>query len=159
LGAPRQPRAVSPPAPPPPNYFRFRLGPDFAIALGTMVMSPGEKMAGTQVELLASHRPTAEEMEAYDRLLSEAMRGDATDFAREDYVEAAWRIVDPVLGNVTPLTEYDPGTWGPREAGPGLAPPGGWRDPGPEAGGRPRGGERLPGAGEQPLPAHKRQPS
>lgn len=65
--------------------------------------------------------------DAYERLLTEAVKGDATDFAREDYVEAAWRVVDPVLGDVTPVIEYDPGTWGPREAGPGLVPPGGWQ--------------------------------
>jgi glucose-6-phosphate 1-dehydrogenase len=62
-------------------------------------------------------------------LLTEAMKGDATDFAREDYVEAARGVVDPVLGGVTPLNDYDPGTRGPREAGLGLAPPGGWQDP------------------------------
>jgi glucose-6-phosphate 1-dehydrogenase len=57
------------------------------------------------------------------------MKGDATDFAREDYVEEAWRIVDPILGDVTPVGQYDPGTWGPREAGQRLVPPGGWQDP------------------------------
>jgi glucose-6-phosphate 1-dehydrogenase len=127
----RQPPPVYSPAAPPPDYFRFRIGPDFAIALGTMVMSPGEEMAGTQTELLVSQRPTAEESGAYDRLLSEAMRGDATDFAREDFVEAAWRLVDPVFGNVVPVHEYECGTWGPSQANENVTPPGGWRNPVP----------------------------
>ena len=67
-------------------------------------------------------------MDAYERLLGDAMKGDATLFAREDYVEEAWRIVEPVLGNATPVYEYEPGTWGPPEAAE-IAPPGGWRDP------------------------------
>ena len=68
-------------------------------------------------------------MDAYERLLGDAMGGDATLFAREDYVEEAWRIVDPVLRDATPLDQYDPGTWGPREASGRLVPPGGWQDP------------------------------
>ena len=68
-------------------------------------------------------------MDAYERLLGDAMKGDPTLFAREDYVEEAWRIVDPVLGNVTPLYEYEPGTWGPPEMEQTVAPPGGWVDP------------------------------
>jgi glucose-6-phosphate 1-dehydrogenase len=115
-------------APPLPNYYRFRISPDVTIALGAMVKSPGEGMVGRPVELLATHRPGAEEMAAYERLLSEAMRGDATQFAREDYVEQAWRIVEPVLGNVVPVYEYEPNTWGPKEAE-RIAPPGGWRAP------------------------------
>jgi glucose-6-phosphate 1-dehydrogenase len=116
-------------ASPPPNFLRFRISPDVAIGLGVRVKSPGEGMDGSPVELRVCHHDEANEMGAYERLLTEAMKGDATDFAREDYVEAAWRVVDPVLGDVTPLNEYDPGTWGPREAGVGLAPPGGWQDP------------------------------
>jgi glucose-6-phosphate 1-dehydrogenase len=65
-------------------------------------------------------------MDAYERLLTEAMKRVATDFAREDYVEEAWRIVEPILGDVTPVPQYDPGTWGPRKAGQAVVPPGGW---------------------------------
>lgn len=124
----RQPPAVYGPAPPPPNYLRFRISPDVAIALGTMVLKPGEEPIGTQAELLATHHPAGEEMDAYERLLGDAMRGDATQFAREDYLEEAWRIVDPVLATGTPVFEYHPGTWGPAEAD-RLAPAGGWRAP------------------------------
>ena len=79
-------------------------------------------------ELLATHHPAADEMDAYERLLGDAMRGDATQFAREDYVEEAWRIVEPILGTVTPEYEYQPGIWGPSEAD-RLAPTGGWWAP------------------------------
>jgi glucose-6-phosphate 1-dehydrogenase len=114
---------------PAPNYVRFRLNPDVAIALGTMVMNPGEAMTGRQIELLAAQRSAAEKVDPYERLLGEAMKGDPTLFAREDYVEEAWRIVGPVLGNVTPLYEYDNCTWGPPEMEQTIAPPGGWVDP------------------------------
>jgi glucose-6-phosphate 1-dehydrogenase len=116
-------------ASPPPNFLRFRIGPDIAIALGVRVKSPGERMEGRPVELRVGDHGEPNSMDPYERLLTEAMKGDATDFAREDYVEEAWRIVDPILGNATPLYEYDPGTWGPQEAAPGIAPPGGWQDP------------------------------
>ena len=84
---------------------------------------------GQQVELLASRRPGAEEMDAYERVLGDAMSGDRTLFAREDYVEEAWRIVDPVLRAATPVHEYDPGTWGPREVERIVVPHEGWEDP------------------------------
>ena len=86
-------------------------------------------MIGQQTELLVSRHPGAEEMDAYERVLGDAMAGDRTLFAREDYVEEAWRIVDPMLKAATPVYEYDPGTWGPREADSLLAPHGGWHDP------------------------------
>jgi glucose-6-phosphate 1-dehydrogenase len=92
-------------------------------------------MEGMPVELRVGKHDDPSAMDAYERLLTEAMQGDATDFAREDYVEEAWRIVDPVLGNATPLNEYESGTWGPREAREGFAPPGDWQDPVLEAGG------------------------
>jgi glucose-6-phosphate 1-dehydrogenase len=111
------------------NHFRFRLSPDVAIGLGTMVRSPGEEMVGRPVELVATHHPEADEMDAYELLLGEAMKGDATLFAREDYVEEAWRIVDPVLDNTTPVHEYEPNTWGPPEADPLIAGAGGWHNP------------------------------
>jgi glucose-6-phosphate 1-dehydrogenase len=116
-------------APHPPNHYRFRISPDVQIALGTMVMSPGQQMVGQPVELLASHHPEPGEMEAYERLLGDAMKGDATLFAREDYVEQAWRIVEPVLGKKTPVYDYEPGTWGPAEARAIVADPEGWHDP------------------------------
>jgi len=118
----------------PSNYMRFRISPDFCIGLGVRIKSPGELMEGSPVELRVCHHDEPNAMGAYERLLTEAMKGDATDFAREDYVEAAWRIVDPVLGDATPVHDYDPGTWGPREAGQGPAPPGGWQDPVLDAG-------------------------
>jgi glucose-6-phosphate 1-dehydrogenase len=99
-----------------PNYMRFRISPDVAIALGTMVKAPGEAMAGDNAELIAVHRQGAAEMDAYERLLGDAMRGNATEFAREDYVEEAWRIVEPILGTATPVSEYEPQSWGPDAA-------------------------------------------
>jgi glucose-6-phosphate 1-dehydrogenase len=114
-----------------PNYLRFRLNPDVTIALGTMVMDTDEHMGGRPQELVACHHPSGDEMGAYERLLGEAMKGDATLFAREDYVEEAWRIVDPVLDAVTPVFEYDPHTWGPPEAQQVIADVGGWHNPKP----------------------------
>ena len=87
-----------------PNYFRFRISPEVTIALGATVMDPEERMIGRPTELLASRQPGAGEMDAYERVLGDAMDGDATLFAREDYVEEAWRIVDPVLKAGTPST-------------------------------------------------------
>jgi glucose-6-phosphate 1-dehydrogenase len=92
-------------------------------------MDPEEKMIGEPVELLASRHPGAEEMDAYERVLGDAMAGDATLFAREDYVEEAWRIVDPVLKVGTPIYEYEPGSWGPKELDQIVQPPGGWQNP------------------------------
>jgi glucose-6-phosphate 1-dehydrogenase len=112
-----------------PNHYRFRISPDVVIALGTMVKAPGEDMVGQPQELIAIEHPSAEEMDAYEALLGAAMRGDATHFAREDYVEQAWRIVDPVLGNVVPVHEYEPDTWGPPEADRMLPGGGGWHNP------------------------------
>ncbi|HKI32381.1 MAG TPA: glucose-6-phosphate dehydrogenase [Gemmataceae bacterium] len=125
----RRPPAIYSATPLPPNYIRFRINPDVAIALGTMVMNPGDVLTGSPVELLACQRSASEKVDPYERLLADAMKGDATLFAREDYVEEAWRIVGPVLGHVTPLSEYDCGTWGPPEMEQTVAPPGGWVDP------------------------------
>jgi glucose-6-phosphate 1-dehydrogenase len=99
------------------------------IALGMMVLSPTKEGGGVLTEMVASHHPEANEMDAYERVLSEAIAGDTTLFAREDYVEEAWRIVDSVLRASTPLYEYEPGTWGPAEAARSIAPPGGWHVP------------------------------
>ena len=80
-------------------------------------------------ELIASRQPDAREMDAYSRVLGDAMAGDATLFAREDYVEEAWRIVDPVLKANTPVYEYEPNSWGPAEVDQRVSPPGGWHNP------------------------------
>jgi glucose-6-phosphate 1-dehydrogenase len=117
--------------PPLANYYRFRLSPEVVLALGAKVKTPGEGMVGERIELVADHHHPPDEMEAYERLLSDAAKGDAELFAREDSVEASWRIVDPVIGNVTPLYEYAPDTWGPPEAGQLLAPEGCWHNPQP----------------------------
>jgi glucose-6-phosphate 1-dehydrogenase len=114
--------------PPPPNYFRFRLNPELTIAMGAIIRSSGEKLAREQVELLVNHEPTPEELEPYELLLGDAMKGDAFRFARMDYVDEAWRIVDPALQSDSPLYEYDPGTWGPPEAD-ALVVGHGWHNP------------------------------
>jgi len=111
-----------------PNYFRFRISPDVMLAFGVNVIAPAEE-ASQSVELLASQRPGADEMDAYERVLGDAMAGDASLFAREDYVEEAWRIVDPVLKAGTPLYEYEPASWGPREVDRKVSPVGGWHNP------------------------------
>ena len=90
---------------------------------------PGEQMVSEQTELRVVHHPDGDEMDAYERLLGDAMAGDATLFARQDAVEAAWAIVQPILGTSTPLHEYDPGTWGPPEAVQLAADVGGWHCP------------------------------
>jgi glucose-6-phosphate 1-dehydrogenase len=110
------------------NHLRFRISPEMTIALRATVMAPGELMKGENVEMVASRHPGPEEMEAYERLLGDAMVGDATHFARQDYVEEAWRIVDPVLKAGTPVYEYDKGTWGPGEVQK-VSPAGGWQNP------------------------------
>jgi len=109
------------------NYVRFRLSPDVVISLGARIKAPGEAMAGESVELLARDS-TADDMTPYERLLGDAIHGDAMLFVREDEVESAWRVVDPVLGDVTPVREYDPGTWGPAESDALVAGDGGWHD-------------------------------
>jgi len=111
----------------PPNYVRFRLGPDMAIALGASVMEGGRDINGHGVELLASETPTVDDLGDYERVLGDALAGDHGVFAREDYVEEAWRIVDPVLGVSNAPTAYKPGSWGPGTAD--LTPPWGWVNP------------------------------
>src|SRR5215475_4367636 len=125
----RRPPIVFPTCTPAQNYFRFRVSPDITSAFGVTVMDQEEKMIGEQVELLASRHPGPEEMDAYERVLGDAMAGDATLFAREDYVEEAWRIVDPVLKAGTPVYEYEPGTWGPNEVNQKVSPSEGWENP------------------------------
>jgi glucose-6-phosphate 1-dehydrogenase len=111
------------------NYYRFRLGPDLSINMGARIKRPGAQMVSMPVELTAYDKPEGGELEAYERLLSDAMRGDKILFVREDAVDAAWAVVDPVLGDVTPVHEYEPGTWGPPEADQLAADIGGWRNP------------------------------
>jgi glucose-6-phosphate 1-dehydrogenase len=125
----REPPIVFPTCCRAPNYFRFRISPEVTGAFGVTVMDAEERMVGEHVELLASHHPSAEEMDAYERVLGDAMAGDATLFAREDYVEEAWRIVDPVLKAGTPVYSYEPGSWGPREVEERVSPVGGWHNP------------------------------
>ena len=111
------------------NYVRFRLGPDVTIALGARVKRAGEQMASEPTELRVMNAPNSDELGAYERLLGDAMAGDATLFARQDAVEAAWAIVQPILGTSTPLHEYDSGTWGPPQAAQLAADVGGWHCP------------------------------
>jgi glucose-6-phosphate 1-dehydrogenase len=111
------------------NYCRFRISPDITIAIGANVIAPGQETRSQGAEMVGTRLPRADEMDAYERVLGDAMHGDATLFAREDYVEEAWRIVDPVLKAGTPVHEYEPGTWGPKEVGARVSPPGGWQNP------------------------------
>jgi glucose-6-phosphate 1-dehydrogenase len=111
------------------NHIRMRISPETTIALGMMAIAPGQETVGQEVEMLASRHPRADEIDAYERVLGDAMAGDSTLFAREDYVEEAWRIVDPVLKANTPVYEYEPGNWGPAEAAQKVVPAGGWNDP------------------------------
>ena len=111
------------------NYVRLRISPDITIALGLNVMAPLTESAGELTEILGVTHPPAAEMDAYERVLSDAMAGDATLFAREDYVEEAWRIVDPALKADTPVYEYEPNTWGPAQIAEKVTPPDGWQNP------------------------------
>jgi glucose-6-phosphate 1-dehydrogenase len=111
------------------NHLRFRLGPDISISLGASVKRPGAAMVSMAAELSAVKTTHGDEVEAYERLLGDAIHGDAILFVREDAVEAAWSIVEPILGNVTPVYEYEPGQWGPTEANQLAADVGGWHDP------------------------------
>jgi glucose-6-phosphate 1-dehydrogenase len=113
----------------PTNYLRFRFSPDVAIALGARVKRPGEERATQETELSVLRQPGGDDMEPYERLLGDAMRGDPLLFAREDAVEAAWSIVDPLIHDPGPLFEYEPGSWGPQEANRLVADLGGWNDP------------------------------
>ncbi len=115
----------------PPNYLRFALTPDISISLGARVKAPGEAMKGTDVELALHEQPGSAELAPYERLLGDALNDDASLFAREDAVEAAWTVVEPVLGDAVPLRRYQPGTWGPQQARDLMAGHGGWHDPKP----------------------------
>jgi glucose-6-phosphate 1-dehydrogenase len=110
------------------NYLRFRLNPKVAIALGARVKTPGENFVGTQLELdlFDEH---LDEMQPYERLLGDAMHGEMLLFAREDGVESAWKVVEPVLAEHAPAIAYPVGSWGPKEADDLIAADGGWHDP------------------------------
>ena len=110
------------------NYLRFRISPMNELAMGLTIMDEEERGVGQTSELVASRHTGPTEMDAYERVLTDAMTGDRTLFAREDYVEEAWRIVDPVLKADTPVHAYEPGTWGPKQAE-SVAPPEGWHNP------------------------------
>ena len=112
-----------------PNYCRLRISPDITFAVGANVIAPGQETVSAMAEMMGTQHPRADEMDAYERLLGDAMAGDATLFAREDHVEEAWRIVDPVLKAKTPVYEYEPGTWGPKEVDKAVVPAGGWQAP------------------------------
>jgi len=111
------------------NCLRMRISPQVTIAMGMNVINPLNEKESHHVELIASHEPSAEEMTAYERVLSDAIEGDQTLFAREDYVEEAWRIVDPMIKAETPVYQYDPLTWGPSEVDQHINPQGGWHNP------------------------------
>jgi glucose-6-phosphate 1-dehydrogenase len=111
-----------------PNHLRYRIGPDIEVGIGLNVMDPIVKGDSDPLELLASRRPGINEVDAYERVLTDAMRGDRILFAREDYIEEAWRIVDPVVKAGTPVYEYEPGSWGPKEVA-RITPEGGWHNP------------------------------
>jgi glucose-6-phosphate 1-dehydrogenase len=111
------------------NSVRFRLSPEIVIALQARAKAPGEAMRGEQIELTVRHHPAEMLPAPYERLLGDALDGDPSLFARQHTVEAAWRIVEPVLDGAVPVLQYRPGTWGPRQAA-RLA-PGGWHNPAP----------------------------
>jgi glucose-6-phosphate 1-dehydrogenase len=111
------------------NYLRFRLNPQVAIAIGARGKRPGETMAGRHVELSVVEEPAETRLGDYERLLGDALAGDATLFARQDIVEAAWAIVDPLLADPGELFEYEPGSWGPPQADRLVADIGGWNTP------------------------------
>jgi glucose-6-phosphate 1-dehydrogenase len=111
------------------NYFRFRLGQEISIGAGVRVKRPGPSMTAMMTELAAVKDSPGDEVDAYERLLTDAMRGDAFLFVREDAVEVSWAVVDHLLGNAAPLHFYEPGSWGPLEASHLAKDIGGWRDP------------------------------
>jgi glucose-6-phosphate 1-dehydrogenase len=125
----RQPPAVFTEVPLPANYFRFRVTPDLMIAVGALVKKAGGQVEGQHVELVISEEYDPAEMGAYEELLYDAVQGNSGRFARQDYVEEAWRIVDPILDDAAPVYEYEPGTWGPPQASALIAPDGEWFDP------------------------------
>ena len=127
----RPPAVYSATQPPPKLLCDSGISPDVQIAPGRNGQAAQRRhgCGCRETELPAVHQPGSEEMDAYERLLGEALKGDATLFAREDYVERAWSIVDPVLKAGTPIFRYEPKSWGPREVDQSLSPEGGWHNP------------------------------
>jgi glucose-6-phosphate 1-dehydrogenase len=125
----RQPPAIFTDVPPPANYFRFRVNPTHTIAVSAFLKIHGAALRGEPKELTVSEHSDPHETTAYEELLTDAVNGITVRFARQDYVEEAWRIVDPVLNDATPVYGYEPGTWGPVETNRIVAPAGGWFDP------------------------------
>jgi glucose-6-phosphate 1-dehydrogenase len=117
------------------NYLRFRLGPDLSLSLGARIKRPGPLIDTIPTELTAVQQSLSNEMDAYERLLTDAMKGDPLLFVRQDAVEAAWMIVDPILNNVVPVLPYEPNTWGPEEAHRLAMDIGGWNNPEGKPGG------------------------
>jgi glucose-6-phosphate 1-dehydrogenase len=111
------------------NHVRFRLSPKIEIAIGARAKRPGEDMVGDDLELSVVETPAEGRMDAYERLIGDAMDGEQALFARQDLVEAAWAIVDPVLGSDLRVATYEQGSWGPREANALVESVGGWRVP------------------------------
>ena len=111
------------------NYLRFRLGPKITISLGARIKKPGTEAGSMSTELVAVRDAGRDEVDAYERLLTDAMKGDPTLFVREDAVEEAWRVVDGILDNAAPVHPYEPGTWGPVEADRLVAHLKGWHNP------------------------------
>jgi glucose-6-phosphate 1-dehydrogenase len=117
--------------PPSPNHYRFRLSPEVLISVGAQVKKSGEAMRGEGAELIVHHQAKRDRA-PYERLLHDALRGDPTLFTRDDCVEAAWRVVDPVLARPAPVIPYAPGTWGPPAAANLINSGAHWHDPVPE---------------------------
>ena len=111
------------------NFVRFRLGPEISITLGAQAKRPGKRAGIKPVELEAVKEPDVDLLDAYARLLGDAMEGDHILFVRDDTVDGQWAVVEPILDNVTPVYEYTPGSWGPSEADRLVADLGGWRNP------------------------------
>ncbi|HEV2671002.1 MAG TPA: glucose-6-phosphate dehydrogenase [Gemmatimonadales bacterium] len=114
-----------------PNFVRFRLSPEVIITIGASVKRAGEALAAEPAAFTVVHHPDGDEMDAYERLLGDAIAGDSMLFAREDSVEAAWSVVQPILGDVTPIHTYPPGSWGPAEADQLALAVAGWHQPTP----------------------------
>ncbi|HEX4310375.1 MAG TPA: glucose-6-phosphate dehydrogenase [Acidobacteriaceae bacterium] len=113
------------------NYVRFRISPDSALALAARVKIPGQEYIGKQEELFLCEELAGAET-PYERLLGDAMTGQSALFTREDAVEAAWAVVDPVLKHHPRVRPYTRGSWGPKLADALIAPDSRWHDPAPE---------------------------
>ena len=125
----RQPPRLYEDIMPPANYFRFRVTPNLVIAIGAFVKVAGQDRGGEPVELVVTERTGPNQVSAYEALIDDVIDRDHTRFAREDYVDESWRIVDPILGDKVPVHPYEPGTWGPKEADALVAADGAWLNP------------------------------